>query len=141
MSAGDILSAPRAASVALLLAALAATTLGKPGSRPGTEGDYAMTFYGDLHGTGNAKINPTLLKLTAKLESTTGTGGTLFVKIHLDNGRFSGQGTLGGQPVDVSGRVDGPEGGIVTVARLSIIVRTPDGRVGRGFGELAGKKD
>ena len=136
MSAGGIVSAPRVAATALLLIATAATTLAKPGSRPGTIGDYELTFYGDLHGTGTATINPALLKLTAKLDSATGIGGTLSVKLHIGNGRFIGEGTLGKDTVEVSGRVDGPEGGIVMAARLTIIVRTSDGRVGRGFGEI-----
>ncbi|MDB5327075.1 MAG: hypothetical protein JWM57_2644 [Phycisphaerales bacterium] len=138
MGRASIISAGRTAGVlSLALLMLCATAVAKPGSRPGTKGKYDLVFYGSFKGTGTAKINPAHLTLDADLTSDTGPAGKLDVpKLQIDDGRFNGTGTLGGQPVDVSGRVDAPEGGIVKIARISVTLRTPDGRVSRGFGEL-----
>ena len=138
MGRASIISTGRQGTLLVLaLLMVCATADAKPGSRPGTKGKYDMVFYGSFKGTGQAKINPAHLTLDADLTSDTGPAGKLSVpKMQVNDGRFDGTGTLGGQPVDVSGRVDAPEGGIVKVARISVTLRTPDGRVSRGFGEL-----
>ena len=124
-----------------LLAAFALTAPlpaeAKPGSRPGTKGNYTLSFAGDFRGTGTAKINPVHLNVDANLTTASGASVTLKIKnLKLDDGKFLGTGTLDGQDVQVSGRVDGPEGGIVTFARLSLIFKTDAGLVCRGFGEI-----
>ena len=125
------------------VAVLAAGAQAVPGGRPGTVGDYDLDFKGDFTGSGTAKINPAHLTFKVELQGVNGPGGTLDVpKLKVENGRFNGTGTLGGQPVDITGRVDAGEGGVVSVNRLVVTIRTKDGRVARAFGESSnGKKN
>lgn len=128
--------------VLLSVLAIGVAAHAKPGSRPGTKGTYALKFTGAFQGTGSAKVNPDHIKLSGDLWDANGTAVTLEAnKLKLDDGRLDGTGTIGGQPADITGRVDAAEGGVVKVARLIITVQTKDGRFCRGFGEITEKDD
>lgn len=121
----------------VVLLVFSAAAVAKSGGRPGTKGTYDVVFAGSFRGSGTAKLNTSHLTLNAELEGNPGPGGKLDVpKLQVNDGRFDGVGTLDLQSVQVSGRVDAPEGGIVLVARIVLTVQTSDGRVARGFGEL-----
>ncbi|MDB5326304.1 MAG: hypothetical protein JWM57_1873 [Phycisphaerales bacterium] len=124
------------AAVAAVVLFSATVVLARIGSRPGTKGTYDVSFAGSFRGVGTATITRTHVALAADLEGNPGNGGKLVAKLAINDGRFDGSGTVDGQSVEVSGRVDAPEGGIAKVARVAVTFRTQDGRVARGFGEL-----
>ncbi|MGC4031148.1 MAG: hypothetical protein QM754_05295 [Tepidisphaeraceae bacterium] len=129
-----------AALQVLLVGILAVGTIAhaKSGSRPGTKGTYAVKFHGSFAGEASAKVNPDHVALSGDLHDANGATVTLDAKkLKLDDSRFSGTGTVNGQSVDITGRVDAAEGGVLKIARIVITVNGDNGQFARAIGEIA----
>lgn len=115
-----------------LLAVLAATTLAAtalavPGGPPGSQGSFKVSCRGTVEGRGNAVLNANSLMLNLHLtDPATGATGHLVVPaVAVNNGRFNGTGDYQGQPVNVCGRIEAPDGNVVSSARICGSVAIP----------------
>lgn len=136
---------PRAAQAAIIFAMALVLLPGvplhaKPGGRPGTAGTYRLQARGDYTGEVDGKITPNAFMIPSG-NLTDAEGNQIKFKLkqlEIENGRFSGTDTINGQAVEVFGRVDGAEGGVVGTPRLIVTVRFADGSLVRLFGERTG---
>jgi len=126
----------------MVLALLALCTIGpfasaKPGAPKGTKGQYEIQFVGSYVGVGQAKVNPArVMSISGNVtDQSTGASGVFTAfNINLDDGHFSGPGTVLGIPVTVSGRVEAGDGKTVLVPRIICNFTTTGGVCGRIVG-------
>jgi hypothetical protein len=126
---------------AFVLLGVATLALAKPGGPAGTQGSYDIILGGELQGDGHAVVTPKAVHVNCKVvDRRTGQKGTLKANnLTLDDGRFNGTGTVFGQTVTVSGRVEAPDGTTVKAARLMCnYAITGGGGAGRIVGQRKG---
>ena len=113
------------------------------------DGGYDVKVAGDYSGNGTADVTTTNIKVSAKVRDASGNVLDFSFDLPLTNGRFNGQGSVGGMTCRVSGRVDGGDpvpGGkgkgknksnqeVVKNARISVVFTSLDGHVGRVVGD------
>jgi len=104
-----------------------------------TVGAYEVTVAGHFKGKGTAAVGVGTITISVPVRQQDGQSGTLVVaNLPLNKGRFSGQGTVLGRPVTISGRLDPPDGKILKRARLSATFLTVENRGGRLSGFRTG---
>lgn len=128
------------AALAYVALATTGTALAGPGGPAGTNGAYKLICRGSYEGTGNAAVGASNVNVVLHLTNPdTGVSGTLHASnLTLDNGRFSGTGTFAGNSVTISGRVEAPDGQVVTTARIMGTFEVSDGLHGRFAGARNG---
>jgi hypothetical protein len=123
-----------------VLAAPAYQAAGKPGSPPKTKGSYDVTFAGELEGDGKGTVAAKSVNIHGKVtDRKTGASGNFdAVNLQMDDGRFSGSGTVFGMTVDVSGRVEDADGVTVLYPRIFCNYQINGGGNGRIVGQRKG---
>jgi hypothetical protein len=116
------------------------TVFAAPGGPTGTNGAYKVICGGSYEGTGTAAVGAQNVNVVLHLTNPeTGVSGTLHISnMAMDNGRFSGTGTFAGKSVTLSGRVEAPDGQVVTKARICGTFAISDGLHGRFAGNRNG---
>jgi hypothetical protein len=112
--------------------------LAKPGGPNGTQGLYSIVFAGGFTGEGHATVNKLKVAQIHGKVTDAATGATGFFKadnLDLDNGHFTGTGTVMGVQVTISGRVESPDGKIVLTPRITCTFTTTSGVGGRICGQ------
>lgn len=115
----------------------AAPSFAKPGPLPGTNGAYNVVFAGDYVGVGKAVAGAKSVKINANVKDDK-TGAIVHFHVNnldLEDGRFHGTGDIDGVVVNVSGRIEAPDGNLVVRARILISFVSADGKTGRICGE------
>lgn len=104
---------------------------------PGTNGAYKIVFAGAYEGRGNAAVGAKSVTITGQVtDATTGAKGNFIASnLSLDGGRFSGSGKVMGFTLQVSGRVEAADGGLVSVPRIMCNFCTSAGGNGRIVGQ------
>jgi hypothetical protein len=123
----------RAFKIASLLVVLlvAATALA---ARPQFNGSYEMRFAGEWSGTGKASVGSSNVNINGKL--TDPAGNTLDLKAKgtaTADGHFTGDGTLGGKAITISGRLEDGVG-----KKSARIVGSINDAANRRYGRFAG---
>jgi hypothetical protein len=133
---------PPARFVLILLAIAAvapAIAAAAPGPPPKTTGAYDVNVRGYYTGTGHAAVGAKSITITVRVKDEAGNAGNLVVpSLRIEDGRFSGTGTIMGKPVTLSGRIDAPDGEVVKAARLTCTLGTLDGKHARVVGSKKG---
>ena len=97
-------------------------------------GEYTFVLRGFLRGTGRATVHSNAVLITAHVRDDSGNTYSLrALPLPLKGYRFAGNGTAGGLPIRLRGRID-PPGEILRTARLSCLVDDAQGRHGRIVG-------
>jgi len=117
-------------------------------AKKNANGGYAVKVVGEYSGQGTAQVTASSVTITANVTDEGGQKYGLQINLPVVNGRFLGQGSLGGSSIKVSGRVDGgdpaPGGGkgkgnggkpVLTNARITVLFITADEHVGRVVGD------
>jgi hypothetical protein len=128
-----------ALGIGLLLAGSGAAPFIAPPPQ-GTTGGYKIIVRGSYEGKGIAAVGANSVTVNVELKNTkTGATGRLIApNLKMSDGRFTGKGNLGALTVTVSGRVDAPDGSIVTKARIMGSFEVSDGLHGKFAGEHNG---
>ena len=111
---------------------------GNGNSPPDTiTGSYQATARGSYQGEARVIVSSQSVDVHLRLENTeSGVSGTVeLTRLPLKRNHFRGTGSLSGLTVTVSGRVDAPDGRVVTKARVLGTIKVSDGRHGRFAGE------
>ncbi len=115
--------------------------IAKPGSPAGTKGQYELIFAGGYFGEGKATVaasNKIAVMMGDVTEVATGATGKFKANnLALDDGHFTGTGTVLGHPVTLSGRVEAADGKYVLYTR--IFCSFTDTATGAG-GRVVGKQ-
>ena len=132
---------PRFLISACVLAAIfvgVSGTSARPGTPRGTQGPYKMIFGGAYVGEGRAVVtasNKIAILIGNVTEVATGATGQFRANnLPLDDGHFTGVGTVLGQPVTLCGRAEAADGKIVVVSRIMCSFVTASGAGGRAVG-------
>lgn len=121
----------------MAVCALVSSAFAAPGGPTGTNGSYTLIFAGGFTGDGHAAVGGNQVATIDGnvTDAATGVTGTFkAVNLNLDNGHFTGTGTVMGVAVTVSGRVEAADGKVVLVPRLCCTFSTGS-KGGRIFGE------
>jgi hypothetical protein len=98
-----------------------------------------LKIAGHYTGSGHARATDTGVKISAKVKDPDGKEYTLSARaLAVVNNRFSGTGTLNGDPVQIDGRVDPQDqrnGEVLKKGRITLTFRSADGYHGRGAGD------
>ena len=95
-------------------------------------GVYTATFAGFFSGTGKADVNAEKISITASLTTTDGRTGDLIANnLTVEGPYFNGTGTVLGETVQISGRVDA-----ALASRLTATIFAGDGRASRAVANL-----
>jgi hypothetical protein len=123
-----------------ILFAPARQAAGKPGSPPKTKGAYDIVFAGELTGDGNGTVAAKSVNLHGKVtdRKTGATGNLVASNLQMDDGRFSGTGTVFGATVEIDGRVEDADGVTVLVPRIMCNYQITGGGNGRIVGQRKG---
>ncbi len=114
------------------LVALAGTLAAKPGSAPGTHGNYQAQVAGYYVGEGRAVVSASSVTVTATVVDPSGAKGSFSANnLATQNGRFCGSGTAMGIPVQIVGRVEPPSGSDIKAARVFCTYRISASQSGR----------
>jgi hypothetical protein len=113
----------------------------------GTTSSAACTSYnvlvrGDFTGGGTANASSASVSVSAQVTDSTGATGTLTLSAPVVNQRFSGSGSVLGQTVTFSGRIDpadvtAAKGSVLRSPRLVGTFSTQTGRFGRVAGQTS----
>lgn len=120
-----------------LLTTAAVIAHAKPGPRkPEFVGNYDITFEGEWTGTGKAKVSTSDVSINEQIPDSTGKKVHIKSgKLLLEDGRFSGDGTIDGVAVTFMGRVEEALAG--STPRITGQISD---RAGRKYGRFAGTK-
>jgi hypothetical protein len=124
----------RSALTLLLIATLAASALAVPGGPAGTQGAYKVKCRGTVEGRGNAALGGQSLTLSLNLT----TGNLVVSGLPVNNGRFDGTAQFNGETVSVCGRIEAPDGHVVSTARICGSIAFPGGGYARFVGARSG---
>jgi len=109
-----------------------------PLAKPNPNGAYPVTLAGNGHGSGKAIVAAKKVKIDGTMDDGHGNLLTLSApKLALDNStyRFTGTGTLNADPVNISGRIDPPDGTLKRWRVTATFVTTDGKCAGRVLGE------
>ena len=74
------------------------------------QGSYEVTIKGSFTGKGTIAVGAKSVTITLQVQNDAGTKGHLIApNLKLENGRFSGKGTVLGVAMTISGRIDLPD--------------------------------
>ncbi len=121
-----------------LLCVCALPAPAKPGGPPGTNGSYTLIFAGQFTGDGHAAVGANSVAVIQGnvTDATTGATGKFKANnLALDDGHFTGTGTVMGIPVTITGRVEAADGKTILVPRIICTFSTAAGAGGRIVGE------
>lgn len=138
MTDGCMRIARRSFIVTLLcLSMLGTLARAKPGTTPGTQGNYDIIFAGTYKGDGKAVVTPNHVNIHGKLVNpvTGATANFIANNLPLDDGRFTGSGTVFGVTITVDGRAQAADGVVIKVPRVVASYTTSAGGAGRIAGE------
>jgi hypothetical protein len=145
-SSGLSLVQQRNRFILLTLVALAALAgpafqaFGKPGSPAKTKGSYDFVFAGAVMGDGHGVVAAKSVNIIGKVKDpkTGATSNFNATNLQMDDGRFSGTGTVFGTTVTVNGRVEDADGVTVLLPRIMCNYDIPGVGNGRIVGERTG---
>jgi hypothetical protein len=102
-------------------------------------GSYQVIVSGFYKGEGHVAVGAGSVNINVRVTSESGQQGRLHApRLVRDGNYFSGQGTLLGHTVTLTGRLEPPDGQVVLVSRLSCHLEVSDGHYGLIAGQRKG---